>query len=192
VLTGSRSRSSIDRKITRAFIAAALISVSRFSSAVMQGMNFVCRRTLDEWVTLALEEKREFSVDTSNGCSETPLVLELGGQYGIYIVNYTTTGQDGQGAEVEQEFFVYPKRAPVQDALLRSLLRNVFARRHTLVDSVRPEQFIFQYGGQEIIPLSTGRLFMFANEPVLGVPHIWDVFYWRSQETWKVTVKRVK
>jgi hypothetical protein len=176
-------------------VALMLAGLSHFSFAFMQGMGFVCRFNSDhDWIVLTPGQKAEFSIDPGVGCTETPLGLVYDGVYRIQVFNDTETS-DERGVDVKREVFSYPPTSSLEDTLGWPLLRNLFARRRTLlalVASSLPLEFAITDGDERIISESEGRLYVFINEPVLGLPGIWDIFYRRSGETWKIILTRLQ
>jgi hypothetical protein len=173
-------------------VGAALICFSRFSFAVMEGMDFICKYNKFDADSVKPGEKREFDFDIGVGCNEATIIIESGKSYQIEVVNDTFSVVGENGSEVEIEAFQSPAKATWMDKLITPILRDLTAPRYTPIVRVASDNFVIWNGDAMIQPNVSGRLFVFINEAVLGLPFVWDVLYKQNHGTWKVVVTNVE
>jgi uncharacterized protein (DUF2235 family) len=167
------------RCVAPAFCAALVVIgglalISRMSFAFINEMNGVCTE-IPGYHLLEPSNQKTLDFDITKGCFDSETKLESGKRYRIEVA---------RGDSVPNGWWklTWPIRRYLAEPWFVPIVR---------VGSTRPQEFILADLKGVIEPTKEGRLFIFLNDAVIGVPGVWDWFYrLRGGKAWKVVVTR--
>jgi hypothetical protein len=149
-------------------------------------------------------EKRTVDFATSNLCNKTGIAVEENARYVLAVkADATPPWSDGAVPSKLGGFYTtdalhwYQRVALMLGVPLRRELTRPWFRLVLRYGGVGGEEvFLDPDRGKGTIddipirPTRSGELFIFVNDAVLGIPGLYDVFYWNNKGTGKLTVTR--
>jgi uncharacterized protein (DUF2235 family) len=182
----TRSYNVLTRRIGPPLFACVLIVfgsalLNRFSFLVMTAGGLVCPRTEASWLLPEERpESKEYTFSDDRGCHSLGIYVADGDTYEVRVT--LTTPQVGMWAfaapflrRFDQPWFepiiLIGSEEYVPDESMRSSLDHVSSAKFRITSG-------------------TGEMFIFLNEPVIGLPVIWNMFYRLNAGTFEVTVRK--
>jgi len=190
------TRSLVPVAFAALLVVTVVIGFNRASFAILDGLDAVCRWTKDGELSLQPGQTKEAIFDPSAACNETTIVLDSGVNYEIEVANtvVTFTDPDRNGSKViTQDYLELPKVSWLKRLALplrRDISRPWYVPVIRLSSPAR-EEFAISKRGSLVRPREAGKLYIFINDAVLGLPFGWDLLYRRSDKPWKVRVTNV-
>jgi uncharacterized protein (DUF2235 family) len=186
------------------FVYLGLTFASHLLYNVQDVAGWVCVDSKVPPKKLLKNEKHTADFAASDPCKSTGISVEANGKYSITVTVDEAWSDGGIPSELGGFYTTdaphwYQRLALMLGVPLRRELTRPWFRLVLRYGGVGGEEVFLdpdRDGDKETIvntpfvPTRSGELFIFVNDAVLGIPGLYDVFYWNNKGTGKLTVTR--
>ena len=178
-----------------AVLIVALAALNNFAFSLLSAGGAICPS--DDRTRPLPPEGMTMVFELRNGCQRSHHILRGGAQYHVRIQSADGWGDgvvDAKQSLILPPGFATPWwswRHVVTLPLLRMFTRQWFAPV-ARVHATGVQDYVLGAGVTTIAPQTSGELFFYVNDAVLGVPWYWNVFYRNNRGTAKIIVTPVQ